>query len=437
MSETTPQPWPSPFTHLVGFDWANEQHVVCVMSPAGTIRLRLTFAHDVDGWRKLREELAKLGPLETIAVAIETSSGIIVEQLLDMGVAVYPVPPVQMKGFRIRKAPSGVKDDELDARCLADALRTDGYAWRRLKQDGEAIRELRALCRDEISLIDKRTALYNELTAALKEYFPAVLEAFGDVKNVAVLDFLVQFPDQPTLTKKGKRAWEKFLHTHRMGDPKHYQRRLAVFAGASSWKVPTPTVRAKSRLAAALVAQIRLLNSQLREYREQIEKLFDNHDDAGIFDSLPGAGRKLAPRLLAFLGSDRSRFESVESLQCYAGTAPVTEASGRSRWVHVRHACDKYLRATLHLWAEQTIVGCTWARVYYDAKRQKMSHAMALRALAQRWLKILWKMWTDRKPYDEAIHTRNQVKHGSWILKLATEPGHDPGKPVTSAGAPA
>ena len=132
-----------------------------------------------------------------------------------------------------------------------------------------------------------------------------------------------------------------------------------------------------------------------------------------------GTGGKLAPRLLAELGADRTQFDSPESLQCYAGTAPVTRQSGRSRQVFCRWACNKHLRAAVRLWADFSRHTCAWAQAYYRRKKEQgMGHAAAVRCLGQRWLKILWKMWQSRQPYDETIHALNQQKHGSWLLQL-------------------
>jgi transposase len=150
--------------------------------------------------------------------------------------------------------------------------------------------------------------------------------------------------------------------------------------------------------------------------------LFNDHPDHDLFGSLPGAGKKIAPRLLAEIGSNRSTFTAPEGLQCFAGTAPVTQQSGKRRIVVIRRACNKILRATVHLWADLSRPNCAWAQAYYARKKEQgMGHAAALRCLAQRWLKILWRMWQDRTPYDEATHTRNQLEHGSWVLKLLPE----------------
>lgn len=188
---------------------------------------------------------------------------------------------------------------------------------------------------------------------------------------------------------------------------------------------PNPAVtRAKSFLAVALAMQLRVLRGQIDAYRERIAKLFDEHPDHDIFGSLPGAGEKLAPRLLAELGRNRAEFDSPEALECYAGTAPVSFQSGKMHKVHLRRACNRWLRATVHLWADESRQLCAWAQAYYQQKKKHgMSHAAALRCLGQRWLKILWRMWQDGTPYNEGLHMRNQVGHGSWVIALIPPKG--------------
>jgi len=151
-----------------------------------------------------------------------------------------------------------------------------------------------------------------------------------------------------------------------------------------------------------------------------------------LFGSLPGAGKKLAPRLPAELGDDRERFDSPQALQCYAGTAPVSFESGKIKRVRFRRARQKALRHSIHLWANLSRTKCPWAQAYYRKKRDEgQTHACALRCLGQRWLKILWKMWQTRCAYDAELHQRNQVKHGSWIIALTTQNPEQP----TTAGA--
>jgi transposase len=407
----------------MGLDWAKEHHDVVVVDPAGRIVLDLRIEHTADGWRKLHRKLADLagGDPSVVAVAIETSHGPAVERLLELGCTVYPLNPKAAKSYRSRKAPSGTKTDRLDAFSFADALRTDGHGWRPLRAEDPRVQELRLLCRDEVTLIGQRTAWVNQLQAALNEYYPAALKAFDDWTLPAAWAFIERFPTPEKLVKAGKRYWEKFLHTHKLYRPQTYAKRLAIFAHAAEFCGPEAVTRAKSRLAVTLAKQLRILQAQLAEYRAAIEQLFSEHPDHDLFGSLPGAGVKLAPRLLAECGDDRGRFDDAQALQCYAGTAPISFQSGQIHQARFRRACSKPLRNAVHFWANGSRKKCAWAAVYYTRKREQgKSHACALRCLGQRWLAILWKMIQTGRPYDEALHTRNQLAHGSWCLQLAT-----------------
>lgn len=406
--------------HFAGFDWASEKHDVAVVARDGSIVLQLEFADTAEGWSQLHE---KLLPLGKVGVGIETSCGPEVERLLAMGLSVFPMNPKAAERYRDRKAPSGVKDDALDAWSFADALRTDGQAWRPLRPEDEQTHTLRLLCRDEIGLIEQRTAMVLQMRATLREYYPAALEAFEDWTMPSAWEFIVQFPTPVELIKAGKRRWQKFLHTHRLYRPETAEKRLEVFARADQFASPSAAVTAaKSLLAVTLARQLRTLESQISEYRRRIQKLFADHPDSDIFNSLPGAGPKLAPRLLGEMGSIRQVFASAESLRCYAGTAPVSKKSGKSCLVFIRRMCNKTLRTTMHLWCDESRKTCAWANAYYQQKRQQgKSHAQALRCLGQRWLKILWKMWTTHTCYDEALHMLNMTRHGSWVLGCLPE----------------
>jgi transposase len=281
------------------------------------------------------------------------------------------------------------------------------------------VHELRLLCRDEVELIAKRTELVNQLRAALHEYYPAALRAFDDWTAKPSWHFVQQFPTPEALQKAGRRKWENFLHAQRLYRPELNQQRLDIFAHAHEFCGGPAVTRAKSRLALALVQLLLALEVQLRDYRQEIERLFQEHPDHDLFGSLPGAKEKLAPRLLSELGSDRTLFQSAQALQCYVGTAPVSFESGQVRVAYVRFMCNKSFRHAVHLWANASRRTCSWAQVYYQQLRAKgKSHATALRCLGQRWLKILWKMWQTRTCYDPNFHLANQLKHGSWILAL-------------------
>jgi len=403
--------------YFAALDWARAHHDVVIIDRLGQIKEALRFEHTAEGWASLRSLLVQY---PKVPMAVETSHGTVVEQLFATGVVVYPVNPKTANRYRERHAPADVKDDQRDAWSLADALRLDGHVWRALAVQDPIVAELQLLCRDEIALIQQRTALINQLKQALHEYYPAALEAFDDWVSRNAWDFVVAFPTPALLHQAGRRRWEKFLHLHKLWRPTTAEHRLEIFARAEALSGTLPTVAAKSLLAVSLARVLKTLETQLEDYRLRIAAVFDSHPDHDLFGSLPGTGPKLAPRLLGEVGDDRTRFPDARGLQCIAGTAPVTKQSGKLCYQLMRHACNDTLRATVHLWADLSRTRCVWAEAYYQAHRKKgQSHACALRCLGQRWLKILWKMWQTRTRYDEALHTRNQTQHGSWVLELA------------------
>lgn len=407
-------------THYAGFDWAKDHHQVIILNPQGQIVADYQFDHTREGWKSFSDKTA---PFSNLAIAIETNQGTAVDQLLQRSYTVYPVNPAAASAYRQRKMPSGTKTDRIDAWSLADALRVDGQDWKPLQPRDEFTCQLRLLCRDEIVLIEQRTQLVNQLQQALLEYYPAALEAFTDWTMPATWDFVLQFSTSEALLKAGRRRWEKFLHTHRLWRSETAEKRLAIFAQADQFQGSAPICKAKSQLAVSLCRCLITLQAQLDLYHQQITELFTQHPDHNLFGGLPGAAQTLAPRLLAAIGSDPNRYGTVEVLQSFAGTAPISYKSGQINKVKVRRSCDKFLRATVHLWANCFRKSSAWGQAYYAKKRKDgKSHACALRCLGQRLLKIVFKIISDKKPYDAELHARNQQKHGSWVLTLLDKP---------------
>jgi transposase len=404
-------------THYAGFDWARDHHDLVVLDPQGRLVAQFRIEHTLAGWQEFRQ---KINAYPALGVVIETSQGAAVDQLLQMeGLTIYPIHPAAAQRYRERKAPSGNKTDLLDARSLADALRLDGSQWKALQPLDPLTQELRLLCRDEMSLIEQRTALVNQLQAALHEYYPAVLEAFDDWTRPSTWAFVLEFPTPEILLKRTRSRWEKFLHKHKLWRAETAEKRLEIFARAGEFGGSAAVTAAKSLLAVTLARVLRSLQSQLDEYRSQIEKLFERHPDSGLFGSLPGAARYLAPRLLGEITADPKRFDDPQALQCLAGTGPVSYQSGQIHKVKVRRACSKVLRHVVHLWADCARRAAPWAQTYYQKKRQEgMSHACALRCLGQRLLKILWRMIQTGQRYNADLHAKNQLAHGSWVLQL-------------------
>lgn len=199
--------------HYAALDWAHAHHDLVILDRFGQITEALRFDHTAEGWQNFA---ALVHRYPHLPVAVETSHGTVVEQLFAAGVTVYPVNPRSAERYRERHAPAGVKDDQRDAWSLADALRLDGHGWRALAPLDPLVAELQLLCRDEIALIEQRTALVNQLQQALHEYYPAALEAFADWTAPGAWHFVLTFPTPAGLVQAGRRRWEKFLHAHQL-----------------------------------------------------------------------------------------------------------------------------------------------------------------------------------------------------------------------------
>ena len=412
MNTQTDNNW-TQHTHFAALDWACDHHDVVIVDRTGALVAEFRFAHTAAGWAEFTE---KMKPYVGAPLALETSSGPAVDQLLQRGGTLYPVNPKAAERYRERKAPSGTKTDRHDAWSLADALRTDGQGWRKLLPQDDATATLRALCRDEIGLIEQRTALVNQLLACLREYYPVALELFDDWTRPHAWSLIAQFPTPAQLQAAGQRRWEKFLHTQRLWRNDTAPDRLQRMAQADALKASPAVVQAKTLLATTLVKVLQTLEAQLDEYRRRINDTFTQHPDHDVFGSLPGAGEKLAPRLLGELGAVREVYPDADALCCQAGVSPVSFQSGKLDKARIRWACNAVLRHTVHLWADCSRKQSAWAQAYYQGKKDEgHDHASALRCLGKRWLKILWRLWQERQRYDETHHQQNQQKHGSWV----------------------
>jgi transposase len=410
------------YRHLGGLDFGRtaDDHIV-IVDTLGKVVLNQPLPHTDEAWKAFTKAIE---PLRPVAIAIETSNGPAVERLMSLGVDIYPMNPKAAGRLRDRKAPSGVKDDPLDAWSFADGLRTDGHDWRKLKTEDELTKQLRLLCRDQMALIEQQTALVNQLQAAVTEYYPTALECMDDWTKRASWVFIIQFPTPADLTRKGKKAWLGFLHRNRLWRQATAQQKLDQFAGAKDAFAPTQAVvQAKSLLAVCLAKQLICIHAQIEHYQTCIDELFKKHPDHDLFGSLPIPDGRTKPRLLAEIGSDPLRFGDADGLRAYAGTAPVTQKSGTHKQIHLRRMCSKPLRFAVHWLAELSRAKCTWAQAYYQAKRdQGHSHQAALRCLGNRWLKIIWKMLQTRQKYDPELHLRNMTRHGSWVVQLIGHP---------------
>ena len=398
-----------------GVDWADEVHQVCVVDAAGKVVGAFAIDHQAEGLAELTRRLRALG--HVAGVAIETPRHLLVTQLLADGFEVYPVNPSVSHKWCEALSVAGATNDPSQAFALADGLHHHHERLRPLLPDDPATRQLGLFCSAECDLIEEQTRLVNKLQALLKQFHPAALEWFEDWTSPSALDFVVAFPTPQAVQGASEKKLYGFLARHHIGAGARWQERIAARKDAPAWPRDPIAETAAPVHVASLVALLRTLQAQLRKLRARIEQLFEEHPDAAIFSSLPRAGRKLAPRLLVHFGTRRERFESARPLQQLSGTAPVTVQSGKHKKVCFRHACQKSFRNTLHQFAFCSLQGSEWARAsYHRARERGQSNARALRTVGYQWLKIIYRMWVTRTPYNEATYLASLIRHRSPLI---------------------
>ena len=394
-----------------GIDWATEHHDIVVLNKEGDKVSAFQVEHSFEGLRHLCDTLKKLvqGDLSRLGVIIETSHGLLVSTLLDEGFTVYPVNPKESEN---RRKASGAKTDPIDANNLAKMLRSDLKDMKPFKPSSDAIVELRQLTRDQNGLIQTQTALVNQLRACLLDYFPVFPGLFSDLDLPISLAFLRRYPTPEKAMKPSVEYLAKFLRAHRHPTASEAACRIFAKLREPQLKAKPHIVRAKSRLALALAEQMQMLKKQIKAYDKEITALFRVHSDSMIFDSLPTAGKRLAPRLLAEWGDDRTRFDYAQEVRALGGTAPTPYQSGKFSRPRFRWSCVKDFRYALQFFAWETTLSEPWAREYYDAQRKRgKKHHQAVRALANVWVKIIFVMWKNHQPYDRDIFLAAQKAH--------------------------
>jgi transposase len=395
---------------FVGIDWADQHHDLAVVDSQGQLFATKRVDHSVDGVGELVAYIRAIATApEEVACLIETAHGLLITALLEAGLAVYPVHPEMVNRLR---PPSGVKTDQLDALLLA---RTGRNLWpdlHRLRPDSPLVSTLRLLTRDQDDLVAEQTRLINRLIACLKEYYPVVLSCFTSMGQRVALSFLQAYPTVADAQAASRDDLLTLFAQARHAQVEQRVQQVWDRLHAPQFAVAAEVTAAKSRYMQALVAQLVVLKQAIADYDKAIHAVFVQHVDAPIFASLPGAALRLAPRLLAAWGDDRSRFHDARQIQALAGTAPVVVQSGTYRHVRLRRACNKSFRNILALFAGESILREPWAKAYYQRKRQEgKSYGMALRALANQWVRIIFALWQQRVTYQRAIFEQSQRMH--------------------------
>jgi len=421
-SAASPIQDPEPgFAAWVAIDWADQKHYWS-LQVAGSNRIERgeldNTPEAIEVW--VTELHLRFGE-QPLALALEQRRGALVAMLSKYGqLYLYPVHPLTLAKYREAWNPSRSKDDPKDADLLLEIICQHRGRLRRLDPDTIDLRRLQFQVENRRKLVDQRTAIANRLTDLLKLYYPQVLVWFKDVASPLVGDLLSHWPSLQELQKARPATLQKFFHQHNCRDQQTIQQRIEQIGRAIRATDDEAIIDSARFLALVYVRQIAGLRAAIGELDKLIHGLAQQQPDWEIFDSLPGAGEVLAPRLMAALGSRRERFESAVELQCFSGIAPVKEASGNTQWVHMRWACPKFLRQSFHEWAGCSIPYCGWAKAYYEEQRSRnKSHHTAVRALAFKWMRILYRCWKDRQPYREDWYLLSLAKRNLPLPRLS------------------
>ena len=403
----------------IGLDWGDQHHAVQLQAVAGGPVERLKLEQRPDVLHAWAAQLRQRFGGRPVGIAIEQCKGAVIHALMQYEFLVlYPVNPKALARYREVFAPSGAKDDPTGAALLLDLVRTHRAQLRPWQPETVTARKLDLLCEHRRKLVNRCGAVTNRLTSLLKQYFPQALDWVGSLDSRQACDFLAKWPTLAAVQRARPATVQRFYQQHNCRRAAVIDARLAQIATAQALTTDPAIVDALSLVVHAEAAQLRPLLAAVRTFDGEIAALFAAHPDQALFASVPGAGPVGAPRLAAAFGTDRTRWDATSELQSYAGIAPVTERSGKTCWVHHRLACPKFLKQTFHEYADQSIRFSPWARAYYDQQRGRgNTHHAALRSLAFKWMRILFRCWKTRTPYDEATYLAALRRHGSPLVE--------------------
>jgi transposase len=406
------------FAAFVGLDWADTKHDVCLQAAGTEQREFLRLEHSPEEINAWVQTLRTRFNGQPVAVCLELNKGPLVSALRNYEFLVlFPVNPLTVAKYREAFTPSRAKDDPTDAELQVEILLKHSDKLTPLSPQSPTMRALAQLVEHRRRLVGDKVRLTNRLTSALKNYFPHVLQWFQEKDTVLFCDFLSRWPTLKTVQLARRATVEGFFRAHHVRSADVIATRIQAIKSALALTTDEGVITPNVLLVHALVAQLRVTLQAIADFDKAIAQRAQDHPDFPLFDALPGAGAVFAPRLLVAFGEQRERFTSADELQKYAGIAPVTERSGKKSWVHWRLQCPKFLRQTFVEWAAESTRHSFWAQVYYQQQRDKgKAHQAAVRALAFKWIRILYRCWQERTPYDESIYLQALKRHNAPLL---------------------
>jgi transposase len=395
---------PEAFAAFVGRDWADAKHDICLQAAGTAHRAFLHLDHRPEVINAWVQSLRTRFNGQPVAVCLERNKGPIVSALQNYDCLVlFPVNPLTVATYREAFTPSRAKDDPTDAALQVERLLKHRDKLTPLVPQSPTIRALAQLVEHRRRLVGDKVRLTHRLTRALKHYFPHVLQWFQDKDPAIFCDFLSRWPTLKAVELARRTPLERFFRAHHVRSAAVITARIAALKTAVALTTDDGMIAPNTLLVHALVAQLRVTLQAIADFAAAIAQHAQDHPDVPLFAAFPGAGAVFAPRLLVAVGEQRERYAAAAELQKYAGIAPVTERRGKNSGVHWRLQCPTFLRQTCVEWAAESLRHAFWAQVYYPQQRDKgKAHQVAVRALACKWSRILYRCWQHRTLYDES-----------------------------------
>lgn len=404
---------------FIGIDWADQEHVLSWTDSQTHQQGREILRQEPEAIAEWVASLQQRFPAHRILIALEQSRGALMTGLAGFDeLELYPLNPKQLASYRDAVFPAGGKNDPGDAALLARFLEGHWRQLRRWQPDEATTRQIAELSQLRRKLVEERKRVVLQLSSSLKLYFPLLLKlSRRELHHDLLLDLLRRWPTLQELKRVHPKTLRTFLKEHGLAGADQQTKFINTVRKAVPLTRDPALIQPRARYVQALVPQVRQLNRSIAEFDQQLQKLLAQHPDEALFRSLPGAGDALVPRLVAAFGSDRERYESAEQIQCYSGIAPITKQSGKSRHVNKRMACPKFLRQTFHEFADHARKWSGWSRAYYNRKRAAgAKHHAAVRALAYKWIRIIFRMWKTRTPYSESQYIEQLKRNNSPLI---------------------
>jgi len=413
---------PSDFSALIGIDWADKKHDIHELNVESGKSSFCVISANTESILDWANELRLRHPDRPVAVACELKKGPLVYALEQFDhIVLFPINPQTVARYRQAFTFSGAKDDPSDARIMVDLLQTQMNKFSPHFPDKPAVRALALLTQHRRALVQDRVDLTNKITSILKNYFPQAISWFQEKDTTIFCDFLTRWPTLQKARKAHRSTLLKFFNEHNSRYSEINEKRIDAIKQAIPLTSDAGVIEPCALMIQILIPQLRNMIIGIETLDSEIKTRYRKQKDRHIFDSFPGAGPQLAPRLLVAFGSDRTRFQHAADIQKLTGIAPVIERSGQKSWTHWRYSCPKFLRQTFVEWAGQSIRFSFWAKAYYEQQREKgKRHNAAVRSLAFKWIRIAFRCWKDGTPYDESTYLNALKAHNSSLLNTAT-----------------